>query len=109
VNDSPRAVRRSCRSRMLRDHRVGIVGGQKAHQVDGVLVGAQPVGRCAFDGYGQVGEGAAFPAQHQLGVGVDVVAIHGDVDLVEQAAQQPFSVFVGNGRRRPYAGETISE
>ena len=60
-------------------------------------------------GTDQVGEGAAFPAQQQLGVGVGVVAIHGDVDLVEQAAQQPFSVFVGGGRRRPYAGEIITE
>ena len=91
------------------DHRVGIVGGQTAHQVDGVLVGAQPVGRFAFDRYGQVGDGAAFPAQHQLGVGVGVVAIHGDVDLVEQAAQQLFAVLVGGGRRRPYAGEIVTE
>ena len=28
----------------VRDHRVGVVGGQAADQVDGVLVGAQPVG-----------------------------------------------------------------
>jgi hypothetical protein len=59
------------------------VGGQTAHQVDGVFVGAQPVGWLAFDRHPQVGDRAALPTQHELGVGVGVVAVHGDVDLVE--------------------------
>ena len=33
----------------VRDHRVGVVDGEAADQVDGVLVGAQPVGWFAFD------------------------------------------------------------
>jgi hypothetical protein len=41
--------------------------------------------------------------------GVGVVAAHGDVHFVEQAAQQLFAVFVGGGRRRPHAGEIVAE
>jgi len=40
-----------------------------------------------------------------VGVRLVLVAVHADVDFVEQAAQQPFSVFVGGARRRPHAGE----
>ena len=87
----------------------GVVGGETAHQVDDVLVGAEPFGWRAPDWHPQVGDRAAFPAQHELGVGIGVVAAHGDVDLVEQAAQQSFSVFVGGGRRCPHAGEVVTE
>ncbi len=38
-----------------------------------------------------------------------VVAVHADVDFVEQAAQQLFAVLVGGGRRRPHAGEVVAE
>src|SRR6476620_3253953 len=93
----------------VRDHRVGVVGGQAAHQVDGVFGGAQPVDGFAFDRHRQVGDRAAFPAQQQLGVGVGVVAVHGDVDLLEQAAQQLFAVLVGGGGRRPCFGEVVTE
>jgi hypothetical protein len=53
----------------VRDRRVGIVGGETADEVDGVLVGAQPAGWLAADRHPQVGDRAAFPAQHELGVG----------------------------------------
>ena len=93
----------------VRDHRVGVVGGEAADQVDGVLVGAQPVGWFAFDRHRQFGDRAALPAQQQFGVCVGVVAVHVDVDFVEQAAQQLFAVLVGGGRRRPRAGEVVTE
>ena len=57
----------------------------------------------------EVADQAFVPAQHELGVGIDVVAAHGDVDLVEQAAQQSFSVFIGGDGRRPHAGEIVAE
>src|SRR4029077_20814347 len=66
-------------------------------------------GWCAPDRHPQVGDGAALPAQHQLGLGVGVVAAHADVDLVEQAAQQPFSVLVGGRRCRPHGGEVVAQ
>ena len=72
-------------------------------------VRSQPVDGFAFDRHGQVGDGAAFPAQQQFGVGVGVVAVHVDVDLVEQAAQQLFAVLVGGGGRRPCFGEVVTE
>ena len=93
----------------VRDHRVGVVDGEAADQVDGVLVGAQPVGWFAFDRHRQFGDRAALPAQQQLGVCFGVVAVHVDVDFVEQAAQQVFAVLVGGGRRRPHGGEVVAE
>ena len=109
VNDSPRAVRRSCRLRMSGDRRVGVVDGEAAQQVDGVLVGAQPVGWFALERHGQFGDRAALPAQQQLGAAAVVVAVHADADLVEQGAQQLFAVLVGGGRRRPHRGEVVAE
>ena len=50
-----------------------------------------------------------FQRSSSVGVCVGVVAVHGDVDLVEQAAQQLFAVLVGGGGRRPHAGEVVTE
>jgi hypothetical protein len=49
------------------DGRVGVVNGQTAHELDGVLVGAD-FRRClSGQGDGEFGESAATPAQRQLG------------------------------------------
>ena len=50
-----------------------------------------------------------FQRSTSSALGVGVVAVHADVDLVEQAAQQPFSVLVGGGRCRPHGGEIVAE
>ena len=38
-----------------------------------------------------------------------VVAVHADVDLLEQGAQQLLAVLVGGGRRRPHPVEVVAE
>ena len=93
----------------VRDHRVGVVDGEAADQVDGVLVGAQPVGWFAFDRHDSSVIAPPFQRSSSSACAVGVVAVHADVDFVEQAAQQVFAVLVGGGRRRPHGGEVVPE
>jgi len=79
------------------DLRVGVVHGQAADQVDGVLVGAEPLLLPGDDRDGQVGDGAAFPAEHQIGAARGPV--DGDDDLAEQRGQEFLAVPVGGARR----------
>ena len=58
------------------DGGVGVVHGQPAQQVDGVLAGAQPLRRFPLERHGQFGDRAALPAQDELGAAVVVVAVH---------------------------------
>ena len=88
---------------------VGVVDGQAADQVDGVLIGAQPSRGCALDGDGQLGDRPAFPAQDQVSVPAVVVAVHGDVHLVQQGAQQLLAVLIGGGRRVPDGLQVVAE
>jgi len=78
---------------------VGVVQGQPPDEVDGVFVGAQP-GLCpGGERYPQVGEGAALPAEYEVGVAGG--SVQGDGDLGEQGAQEFLAVAVGGGRRGP--------
>ena len=86
---------------------VGVVRGQPADEVDGVFAGADG-GWLAFDRHGQFGDRAAFPAQDQFGSAVGVVAVDGDVEVVEQGAQQLFAVFVGGARGVPDRFQVIT-
>ena len=88
---------------------VGVVDGEAADQADGVLVGAEPSRGLALDGDGQLADRPAFPAQHQVGVSGVVVAVDGDVDFVQQGAQQLLAVLVGGGRRVPDGLQVIAE
>ena len=63
---------------------------------------------CAWRG-GELAERAAFPAQDEVGVALAAVAVHGDVDLVEQGAQQLFAVPVGGGRCVPDLMQVVAE
>ncbi len=82
--------------------------GQAPHEVDGVVIGAD-FGLGAFDGHGQFADGAAFPAQDQLGVGVGYIAVQGDVDFVEQGVQQLLTVAVGGGGCGPDLVQIVAE
>ena len=90
------------------DDRVGVVHGQPADQVNGVVVGADFRLRAA-QRHGQLGDRAAFPPQDQAGVQVGVVAAGGDVHLLQQGAQQLLAVLVGGGRCRPDLIEILTE
>ena len=37
------------------------------------------------------------------------VAVHANGDFVERSAQQPLTVLVGGGRRRPHPGQVVTE
>ena len=87
---------------------VGVVHGQPADQVDGVLVGADLRLRAAQRD-GQLADRAAFPPQDQAGVRVRVVAAGGDVHLLQQGAQQLLAVLIGGGRRVPDLAEVVAE
>jgi hypothetical protein len=90
------------------DFGVRVVHGQAAQQVDDVLVGAD-VGLGAAQRHGQLADGAASPPQDQIGVRVWLLAVHGDVDLGQQGAQQLFTVLVGGAWRGPYLAEVVAE
>ena len=79
---------------------VGVVDGQPADQVDGVLVCAD-LGGLAPDRHGQLADRAAFPPQQQVRPALGVVAVDVDGDFLQQGAQQLLAVLVGGGRRCP--------
>ena len=108
VNDIPRAVVRCCRLRIPAIIGVGVVDGEAADQVDGVLAGAD-LRWLALERDGQLGDRAAFPAQQQVGAAFGVVAADGDVDLVQQGAQQLLAVLVGGGGRVPDLVQVVAE
>ena len=66
---------------------VGVVDGQPADQVDGVLVCAD-LGGLAPDRHGQLADRAAFPPQQQVRPALGVVAVDVDSDFLQQSAQQ---------------------
>ena len=68
------------------DGGVGVVHGQPAQQVDGVLVGAD-LRLTTAQRHGELADRAALPAQHQLGVRGGVLALQGDVDFLKQSTQ----------------------
>src|SRR5271165_5951317 len=76
-----------------------VVRGQPPDQVDGVLAGAY-LGLRAAQRDSQLADRAAFPPQDQAGVRVRVVAAGGDVDLIEQGAQQLLAVLIGGKAAR---------
>ena len=90
------------------DLRVGVVHGQATDQLDGVLAGADRR-RLAFERHHQLADRAALPAQQQVGSTLGGVAVDGDVDLLQQGAQQLLAVLVGGGRRRPDLVEVVAE
>src|SRR5262249_51161644 len=92
-----------------RDLGVVVVDGEPADQADSVLIGAQPAGRGAFDRDRQFGDRPAFPPQDQVSAAAVVIAVDGDVDLVQQGAQQLFAVLVGGGGRVPDGLQIIAE
>ena len=49
------------------DGGVGVVGGQSAQQVDGVLAGAQPLRWFPLERHGQFGDRATLPTQDEVG------------------------------------------
>ena len=81
------------------DLSVGVMHGQSPDEVDGVLVGAQSGLFPGGQRHPQIGEGAALPAEHEVGVAGGPV--EGDGDLGEQGAQEFLAVPVGGGRRGP--------
>src|SRR5215831_17379133 len=68
------------------DHTVGVVGGEPAQQPDRVLVGADGGRSRARQGEVDVVEGAAFPAQREMGG--RLVAVDLDRDVFNEGAQQ---------------------
>jgi len=91
-----------------RDHVVGVVDGEPADQVDGVLAGAV-LGGLAFERHGEFGDRAAFPPQQQFGAAFGRVAVHGDGDFVDQGAQQLLAVLAGGGRCCPYLFQVVAQ
>jgi hypothetical protein len=90
------------------DLRVGVVHREPADEIDGVLVGAD--GRWpAFDRHGEIGDGAAFEAQDEIGTPAAGVAVDGDVDLVEQGGEELFAVLVGGRGRIPDGLKVVAE
>jgi hypothetical protein len=87
---------------------VRVVDGQSPEEVDGVLVGADRRW-LALERHGQVTDRSALPAQDQICAALGAVAVDGDVDFLEQGAQQLFAVLVGGGRGRPYLVEVVAE
>jgi hypothetical protein len=85
------------------------VDSQPADQADGVLAGAEPSWGLALDRDGQLADRPAFPPQHQIGVSCVVVTADGDVDFVQQGAQQLLAVFIGGGVRIPDLTEVVAE
>lgn len=77
-------------------------------QLDGVLVGAD-LRRPAFDRHRQLGDCPALPAQEQICTAGAAVAVDGDVDLVEQGAQQLFAILVEGARCCPHSVEVVAE
>jgi hypothetical protein len=89
------------------DLRVGVVGGQPAHQCDGVLAGADLGGMGAGQGDVELADRPAAPAHGQVGLGG--VAVDVDDDLLKQRAQQLLAVPVGGGRRGPDPRQVTAE
>jgi hypothetical protein len=87
---------------------VGVVDGQPADQVDGVLVCAD-LGGLAPDRHGQLADRAAFPPQQQVRPALGVVAADVDGDFLQQSAQQLLAVLVGGGRCCPYLFQVVAQ
>src|SRR5262249_15439362 len=92
-----------------RDLGVVVVDGEPADQADSVLIGAQPAGRGGVGPGGPVRDRPALSPQDPGTAGAPVVAVDGDVDLVQQGAQQLFAVLVGGGGRVPDGLQIIAE
>ena len=58
--------------------------------------------------HGQFADRAAVPAQHQPSLPAGVIAVQGDVDLLEQRAQQLLAVAVGGAGRGPHLFQVVA-
>src|SRR5512134_366928 len=80
---------------------------QTTQQIDGVLGGADWRRVRARQGNIKLAQESAAPAQHQ--VGVRLLALNTEGDLLEQRTQQFLAVPIARGRRRPEAFEILTE
>src|SRR3954451_23670371 len=75
------------------------MGGEAPDQLDGVLGQPPTLGAARVETNGQLGAGAAFPAD--LDVGALVGRMRGDDHVADEGAQQFLAVAVGGCRRVP--------
>jgi hypothetical protein len=87
--------------------RVWIVHGQAAHQIDGLLVGANRWRLDVPQRDVEFAEKATAPPQREMRLMLGLV--DRDDDLLEQCAQQFLAIAIGRGRCRPYAFQITSQ
>jgi hypothetical protein len=89
------------------DHRVWIVHGQAAHQIDGVLVGANRGRLHVPQGDIEFGEEATAPPEGEMRLVLRLV--DRDDDFLEECAQQFLAIAIGRGGCRPHALQIMTQ
>ena len=107
VNDKPVARLAPLAIEDAGDDGIGVMRGQATQQVDGVLGGADRRRVRARQGNIKLAQESAAPAQHQVGIGL--LALNTQGDLLEQRTQQFLAVPIARRGRRPDAFEILAE